>query len=71
MLLNEFIDKNQFADSENDSSIMHLRDLRKTRLTLAQLNKLRSIREIKNLEMKKKVESVRRQYKTPAQAPGF
>lgn len=71
MLLVEFIDRPDYPERNDDRSVIHLRDLRKTRLTLAQLNKLRAIREIKKLENERKIKSIRKQYKTPAQPPGL
>jgi hypothetical protein len=71
MLLFEFFENSNYPDHDDDNSVMHLSDLRKTRLTLAQLNRLRAIQDIKLLEREKKIQSVRKQYKTPAQAPGL
>jgi len=61
-----------YQTPQDDETVVHLRDLRKTKLTLKQLNRLRIMNDIRKLEHEKKIEAVQKQYK-PAQqaAPAF
>jgi hypothetical protein len=74
MLLQEFIyfNKNQAEmsddlryDSENDTSVLGLGDLRKTRLTLKMLNDLRRAGDAREKERKEDLGIVRKMYATP------
>ena len=74
MLLQEFIyfNKNQAEmsddlryDSENDTSVLGLGDLRKTRLTLKMLNDLRRAGDAREKERKEDLGVVRKMYATP------
>ena len=58
-----------YRDEESDSDVMHLSDLRKTKLTLAHLNKLRQASDVRKYEHEEKMKSVSKQYK-PAAEPG-
>ena len=74
MFLREFIyfDKNQ-ADmsddnrynSDNDTSVLKSKDLRKTRLTLRMLNDLRKEGDARESEQKEHLALVRKMYETP------
>ena len=55
---------------ENDKSLMHRSDTRKTRLTLKQLNELRKSSESHILEQEVELNFIHTMYSTPA-APGI
>jgi hypothetical protein len=78
MLLNEFIyfDKDQFGmkerdryDPANDTTVVDMEDLRKSRLTLKMINRLRKAGDAREKETKEDLELVRKMYATP-QEPG-
>jgi hypothetical protein len=52
-----------YRTEKDDDSVMHLKDLRKTRLTLAHLNKLRQANDVRKFEHETKLKSVSKQYK--------
>lgn len=56
-------------DSSRDSSTMHRKDTRKTRLSLKQINELRKASEQHILEQEKELEFVADMYKTPVAPP--
>ena len=74
MLLNEFIyfnstQSDQVDDlrynSNNDSSVLKSKDLRKTRLTLRMLNDLRRAGDAREQEKKEELGLVRKMYAAP------
>jgi len=74
MLLNEFIyfdstQSDQVDDlrynSDNDTSILKSKDLRKTRLTLRMLNDLRKAGDAREQEKKEELGLVRKMYAAP------
>ena len=58
-----------YRDEKDDGSVMHLNDLRKTKLTLAHLNKLRTANDVRKYEHEDKLKQVSKQYKPAAEAP--
>lgn len=75
MLLNEFIYFNQHDaemrnndryDSDHDTSVINLKDTRKSRLTLGMLNTLRKAGDARQQEQKSELELVRKMYAPPA-----
>jgi len=79
MLLREFVyfdadkagmnDKNRY-DPEHDTGILHLSDLRKSRLTLKMLNDLRKAGDAREKEQKEELDLVRKMYATPKPEAG-
>ena len=77
MFLREFIyfnkdqadmsDDNRY-DSENDTSILKSKDLRKTRLTLRMLNDLRKAGDAREVETRENLALVRKMYAPPPAA---
>jgi hypothetical protein len=74
MLLKEFMyyDKEQSAPqedgrylSQNDTSILRQKDLRKTRLTLKMLNDIRIAGEAHNKEHQEELSLIRKMYASP------
>lgn len=74
MLLNEFIyfdgtQSDQVDDlrynSDNDTSVLKSKDLRKTRLTLRMLNDLRKAGDAREQEKKEELDLVRKMYAAP------
>jgi len=74
MLLNEFIyfdstQSDQIDDlrynSDNDTSVLKSKDLRKTRLTLRMLNDLRKAGDAREQEKKEELGLVRKMYAAP------
>lgn len=74
MLLNEFIyfdgsQSDQVDDlrynSDNDTSVLRSKDLRKTRLTLRMLNDLRKAGDAREQEKKEELGLVRKMYAAP------
>ena len=74
MLLNEFIyfdsqQSEQIEDlrynSDNDTSVLKSKDLRKTRLTLRMLNDLRKAGDAREQEKKEELGLVRKMYAAP------
>ena len=59
-----------YRDEKSDNDVVHLSDLRKTKLTLAHLNKLRQASDVRKFEHEEKMKSVSNQYKPPAEAAG-
>jgi hypothetical protein len=53
-------------DPDRDSTTMHRKDTRKTRLTLRQINELRKSSEAHILEQEKELEFIHSMYMTPA-----
>ena len=53
-------------DADRDSTTMHRKDTRKTRLTLRQINELRKSSEAHILEQEKELEFINSMYMTPA-----
>ena len=61
-----------YRTEKDDNTIMHLNDLRKTKITLRQINRLRIMNDVRKLEHEKDLEQVQNQYKAPAaQPPGL
>lgn len=79
MLLREFVyfdaneagmkEKNRY-DSDHDTSILKLSDLRKSRLTLRMLNDLRKAGDAREKEQKDDLELVRKMYAVPPPQQG-
>jgi hypothetical protein len=61
-------DKPGYRTEKDDNSVMHLGDLRKTKLTFGHLNKLRQASDVRKFEHEEKLKSVSKQYKPPAEA---
>jgi hypothetical protein len=59
-----------YQSEKDDNSVMHLKDLRKTRLTLAHLNRLRMANDVRKFEFEKKMEQTQKQYVAPAAEAG-
>ena len=72
MLLNELYEPlpDMYHSTQDDNSVMHLKDLRKTRLTLAHLNKLRMANDIRQFEKEEEIKGLSDQYKPPAAEAG-
>ena len=73
-LMEMFDDANMkgYRTEKDDNTVMHLNDLRKTKITLRQINRLRIMNDVRKLEHEKDLEQVQNQYKAPAaQPPGF
>jgi hypothetical protein len=51
---------------KRDSSVMHRKDTRKTRLTLGQINELRKSSEAHILDQERELEFIEAMYKLPA-----
>jgi hypothetical protein len=74
MFLREFIyfnkdqadmaDNNRY-DSDNDTSVLKSKDLRKTRLTLRMLNDLRKASDAREIETRENLALVRKMYAPP------
>ena len=47
---------------KEDSSVMKISDLRKTRLSLAQINRMRVMNDVRKLEHEQKLKKVHKQY---------
>jgi hypothetical protein len=60
-----------YRDENEDNSVMHLGDLRKTKLTLAHINRLRTSSDVRRFEHENKLKSVATQYKAPAADMGM
>lgn len=56
-----------YRNEKEDSSVLKLSDVRKTRLSLAQINRLRTMNDVRKYEHEKKLTSISKQYK-PAEA---
>ena len=56
-----------YYTEKDDSTVLKLSDLRKTRLTLGQLNRLRIMNDVRKLEHEQKLEKVQKQYAIPAE----
>jgi hypothetical protein len=67
MFLNEMYSeaKPGYESEKDDNSVMHLRDLRKTRLTLAHLNRLRMANDVRKFEFEQKMKQTQEQYSAP------
>lgn len=72
MFLNEMYDdaKPGYESEQDDNSVMHLKDLRKTRLTLAHLNRLRMANDVRKFEFEQKMKQTQVQYAAPAAEGG-
>lgn len=57
-----------YRNEKDDNSTLKLSDVRKTRLSLAQINRLRTMNDVRKYEHEKKLETVTKQYKPPAEA---
>lgn len=57
-----------YRDEKDDNSVQKLSDVRKTRLSLAQINRLRIMNDVRKYEHEKKLGSITKQYKPPAEA---
>lgn len=70
MNIMEFFDQEPagFRDEQEDHSVLHADEPRKTRLTLAQLNRLRIMNDVRSLEHEQKLDKVSKQYAAPASA---
>jgi len=64
MLLTEMYNEAQpgYQSEKDDNSVLHLKDLRKTRLTLAHLNRMRMANDVRKFEFEQKMEDVKKQY---------
>ena len=75
MLLTEMYNEAQpgYQSEKDDNSVMHLKDLRKTRLTLAHLNRMRMANDVRKFEFEQKMEDVKKQYAVAPEggAPGL
>ena len=58
-----------FKTDNDDNSVYKLKNNRKTKLTLAQLNRLRIMNDVRKLEHDEKLDTLKKQYKTPAAEP--
>lgn len=58
-----------YRDENDDDTVMHLHDLRKTKLTFAHINKLRQANDVRKFEHEDKLKAVSKQYKPAAEAP--
>lgn len=56
-------------EPDHDTSVVHRKDTRKTRLSLKQINQLRKASEQHDIEEEKELEFVQRMYKTETPAP--
>lgn len=56
-----------YRDEKEDNSVLKLSDVRKTRLSLAQINRLRVMNDVRKYEHEKKLDSITKQYKPPAE----
>jgi len=72
MFLNEMYDeaKPGYESEKDDNSVMHLKDLRKTRLTFGHLNRLRMANDVRKFEFEQKMEQTKEQYAAPATEGG-
>jgi hypothetical protein len=73
MLIKELYDPVDpgYYSEKGDNSALKLSDVRKTRLSLEQINRLRSMNDVRKFEHQKKLNSITKQYKPPAEpAPG-
>lgn len=52
-----------YRTEKEDNSVMHISDMRKTRLTLGHINRLRQANDIRKFEHEKKLKQVSQQYK--------
>lgn len=52
-----------YREENDDNSVQHLSDLRKTKLTFAHLNKLRMANDVRKYEHEDKLQQVSKQYK--------
>lgn len=59
-----------YRDEKEDNSVLKLSDVRKTRLSLAQINRLRVMNDVRKYEHEKKLGSITKQYKPPAEPAG-
>jgi hypothetical protein len=59
-----------YQTEKDDNSVLHMKDMRKTRLTLQHLNRLRQANDVRKFEHQKKLETVKKQYAPPAASPG-
>jgi hypothetical protein len=57
-----------YRDEKEDNSSIKLSDVRKTRLSLMQINRLRTMNDVRKYEHEKKLGSISKQYKPPAEA---
>lgn len=64
-LLEFFEDLPGHRTEEDDSTVLKLSDVRKTRLTLKQLNRLRIMNDVRKLEHEQDLEQIRTQFKAP------
>ena len=56
-----------YREENDDNSVMHLSDMRKTKLTFAHLNKLRMANDVRKFEHEDKLKQVSKQYKPAAE----
>ena len=62
-----------YRTEKDDQEVMHLSDLRKTKLTFAHINKLRMANDVRKFEHEEKLKAVSKQYKPAPEggaAPG-
>ena len=73
MFLSEMYDeaKPGYEDEQSDNSVMHLKDLRKTRLTFSHLNRLRMANDVRKFEYEQKMEKTKDQYAAPPAEGGI
>lgn len=57
-----------YREENDDNSVMHLSDMRKTKLTFAHINKLRMANDVRKYEHEDKLKQVSKQYKPAAEA---
>jgi len=60
-----------FHTSDSDNTIAAVSDLRKTRLTLSHIKKMREINDVRNVEMKKKLDKVKKQFSHHSAEQGY
>jgi len=54
-----------YESEKDDNSVMHLKDLRKTRLTLGHLNRLRMANDVRKFEFEQKMKDTQEMYAAP------
>jgi hypothetical protein len=60
-----------YRDENDDNSVQHLSDLRKTKLTFAHINKLRMANDVRKFEHENKLKQVSKQYKPAPEGGGM
>lgn len=60
-----------YHSGEDDNTVKSISDLRKTRLTLSHIKKMREINDLRNVEMKKKLDKVKKQFSHHSANQGY